>query len=163
MHNSAFVGLSSNIGDKAYHIQTAIKEIAKFATIQHISSIYLTEPVGFQEQDEFLNGVLQIQTGLSHQDLLKTLKAIEKQLGRVKIIQDGPRIMDLDILYYNDLCFQSPTLTIPHPRLHLRNFVLTPLCEIAPEFMHPILKKTSQALLANLKNPAKVKFYATFN
>ncbi len=162
MH-TVFLGLSTNLGDKLQNLNSALTKLSEFAEIIDLSSIYLTEPVGFKDQDDFLNAVVKIQTKVSHTDLLERIKLIEKEMGRVKIIKDGPRTIDLDILYYQDLCFDSKNLTIPHPRLHLRNFVLTPLTEIAKDNLHPLLKLSSQQMLQNLENPDKVEFYATFN
>ena len=109
----------------------------------------MTKPQGFLEQADFLNGVCLINTDLSPQDLLKKLKEIEKEMGRKKTFKDGPRLIDLDIIYYNDIVLNMPDLTIPHPRAHTRLFVMQGLFEIAPKYLHPILKITTEKIIEN--------------
>ena len=125
-------------------------------TLQKISSIYQTDPVGYETQAQFLNGVAAIQTDLPPLSLLRTLKDIETAIGRQHRIRWGPREIDLDILIYGDLCLQTEKLVIPHPEMHLRRFVLAPLAEIAPDFVHPVLKETIQILLERLEDDKSV-------
>ncbi len=148
----AYIGFGSNIGDRLKHIQNAIHALSKTSgiTLQAISSIYKTAPVGYETQGEFLNGVVVIQTNLSPLSLLHTLKDIETAVGRQHRIRWGPREIDLDLLIYGDLCLQAEKLTVPHPEMHLRRFVLAPLVEIAPKLVHPIFQETVQTLLDRL-------------
>ena len=125
-------------------------------TLQKISSVYQTDPVGYETQAQFLNGVAAIQTNLPPLTLLHTLKDIETVVGRQRRIRWGPREIDLDILIYGDLCLHTEQLVIPHPEMHLRCFVLAPLAEIAPDLVHPVLKARVQTLLERLKDDTSV-------
>lgn len=153
MH-SVYIGFGSNIGDRLTHIQNAIEFLSKTEgiTLRKISSIYTTDPVGYEEQAQFLNGVAAIQTTLSPLSLIHTLKDIETTIGRQHRIRWGPREIDLDILIYGDLWVQTEELVIPHPEMHLRGFVLVPLAEIAPNLVHPVFQETIQALHNHLKD-----------
>ena len=157
MH-SAYIGFGSNIGDRLAHIQNAIHALSKTEgiTLQKISSVYKTAPVGYEAQAEFLNGVAAIQTSLSPLSLLHTLKNIETAIGRQHRIRWGPREIDLDILIYGDLCLQTEKLVIPHPEMHLRGFVLVPFAEIAPDLVHPIFEESIQTLLNPLEDDKSV-------
>ena len=154
----AYIGFGSNIGDRLAHIQNAIHVLSKTEgiTLQKISSVYKTAPVGYEAQAEFLNGVAAIQTSLSPLSLLHTLKDIETEVGRQHRIRWGPREIDLDILIYGDLCLQTEKLVIPHPEMHLRRFVLVPLAEIAPDVVHPVFQETVQTLLERLEDNKSV-------
>ena len=154
----AYIGFGSNIGDRLVHIQNAIYVLSKTEgiTLQKISSIYKTDPVGYEAQAQFLNGVAAIQTSLSPLSLLHTLKDIETEIGRQHRIRWGPREIDLDILIYGDMCFQAEKLVIPHPEMHRRRFVLAPLVEIAPDAVHPVFQETVQTLLERLKDDTSV-------
>ncbi len=153
---AAYIGFGSNIGDRLAHIQNAIHALSETdgITLQKISSLYKTDPVGYEAQAQFLNGVAAIQTILSPLSLLHTLKDIETAIGRKHRIRWGPREIDLDILIYGDLCLQTDTLVIPHPEMHLRGFVLVPLAEIAPDLVHPVFQETIQTLLNRLEKLA---------
>ena len=157
MH-AAYIGFGSNIGDRLKHIQNAIHILSKMEeiTLQKISSIYKTDPVGYEAQAQFLNGAAAIQTSLSPLSLLHTLKNIETTVGRQHRIRWGPREIDLDILIYGDLCLQTEKLVVPHPEMHLRRFVLAPLAEIAPDVVHPVFQKTIQTLLERLEDDKSV-------
>ena len=148
----AYIGFGSNIGDRLAHIQNAIHALSKTEeiTLEKISSVYKTDPVGYEAQAQFLNGVAAIQTSLAPLSLLHTLKNIETAIGRKHRIRWGPREIDLDILIYGDMCLQTAKLVIPHPEMHRRRFVLAPLAEIAPDLVHPVLKEGVQTLLARL-------------
>ncbi len=150
----AYIGFGSNIGDRLKHIQNAIHALSKTEEIavKEISSVYKTDPVGYEAQGEFLNGVVAIQTSLPPLSLLHTLKDIETTVGRQHRIRWGPREIDLDILIYGDLCVQTEKLVIPHPEMHLRGFVLVPLAEIAPNLVHPVFQETVQTLLERLED-----------
>ena len=154
----AYIGFGSNIGDRLSHIQNALDTLSKTEgiTLQKISSIYTTDPVGYEAQAQFLNGVAAIQTSLSPLSLLHTLKDIEITIGRKHRIRWGPREIDLDILIYGDLCVQTEKLVIPHPEMHLRGFVLVPLAEIAPDLVHPVFQETIQTLLNRLEDEKPV-------
>ena len=154
----AYIGFGSNIGDRLAHIQNAIHALSKTEgiTLQKISSIYTTDPVGYEEQAQFLNGVAAIQTSLSPLPLLHTLKDIETTIGRKHRVRWGPREIDLDILIYEDLCVQTEKLVVPHPEMHLRGFVLVPLTEIAPDLVHPVFQESIQTLLNHLENSKSV-------
>ena len=155
---AAYIGFGSNIGDRLKHIQNAIHALSKTEgiTLQEISSIYKTDPIGYEAQAEFLNGVAAIQTSLSPLSLLQTLKDIETVIGRQHRLRWGPREIDLDILIYGNLCVQTEKLVIPHPEMHLRRFVLVPLAEIAPNFVHPVLQETIQTLCNRLEDDKSV-------
>jgi len=155
----AYVGLGSNIGDKAGNIMRALEILGQFdgLKVTKISSFYETEPVGYEDQNWFVNAVAQIETIFPPEELLSMLKKTEQVIGRRETIRWGPREIDLDLLMYDQLCFDSPDLVIPHPRMHERAFVLVPLVEIVPDQVHPILKKTVTELLTELQPQKFVK------
>jgi 2-amino-4-hydroxy-6-hydroxymethyldihydropteridine diphosphokinase len=154
----AYIGFGSNIGDRLKHIQNAIHALSKTEgiTLQEISSVYKTDPVGYETQEPFLNGVAAIQTNLSPLSLLRTLKDIEIAVGRQHRIRWGPREIDLDLLIYGDLRLQTEKLVVPHPAMHLRGFVLVPLAEIAPDLVHPVFQETIETLLEHLEDDKSV-------
>lgn len=149
MKSKVFIALGSNIGNLEDNLNKAVKKLAELGKVEKASSFYKTKPQGFLEQADFLNGVCQIETDLSPQDLLKKLKEIEKEMGRKKTFKDGPRLIDLDIIYYDNIRLNTPVLIIPHPRAHLRLFVMKGMLEIAPDFVHPILKKNTREIIEN--------------
>jgi len=147
-----FVGIGSNEGDRLEHISRAIQQLSNTPGIQvsRMATIYDTEPLG-PPQPEYLNTVIEMDTTLSPQQLLDALKLLERQLGRVPSTQRwSPRVIDLDVLLYDDRILSEPALTIPHPRMHERRFVLEPLAQLAPTLVHPILHKTVEELLVSL-------------
>ena len=154
----AYIGFGSNIGDRLKHLQNAIHALSKTEGInlREISSVYKTDPVGYEAQGQFLNGAAAIQTSLSPLSLLHTLKDIEIAIGRQHRIRWGPREIDLDILIYGNLCVQTEKLVIPHPEMHLRDFVLVPLVEIAPDLVHPVFQESIQTLLERLEDDKSV-------
>ena len=142
--NHVYLLIGGNIGDRLANLENARKSIEiECGPIQQQSSIFETEAWGLKEQPAFYNQALYIKTALTPQDLLAKLLEIEVSLGRKRLIPLGPRTIDLDIIYYNNTILEEPGLIIPHPRLAERNFVLAPLTEIAADFEHPILKKTT--------------------
>jgi 2-amino-4-hydroxy-6-hydroxymethyldihydropteridine diphosphokinase len=155
-----YVGLGTNLGDKEFNLRRALEHLREGGCrIAAFSSIYRTEPVGYADQDWFLNAAARLETTLEPRDLLGLLRSIEKALGRIHRVRNGPRVIDLDILFYDDRIQNESTLIIPHPRLHERMFVLAPLCDLAPEFVHPVLRKSVNDLKEALKNPEGVAIY----
>ncbi len=159
----AFLGLGSNLGHRETNITSALKMLGKEARILKVSALYETEPVGYKDQPWFLNCACAVETDLSPQALLKLAKTIEKKLGRKPTHRFGPRLIDIDILFYDDLILDSPDLTIPHPRLAERAFVLLPLREIAPKSMHPLLGATIEELWQKAENPERIRLYSEFS
>ncbi len=155
--DNVFISMGSNLGDKIGNCRKAANEIAGFCEVIRVSSLYETEPVGKEDQPNFINCVSQIETNLSPHELLKELNSIEEKLGRVRTEKWGPRTIDLDIIFYNDKEIKDDDLIIPHPRAHLRRFVLEPICEIDPEFIHPVLSLPVSKILEDLDKTKKVK------
>ena len=158
MEHNIFISLGSNQGEKIKNCERAIEEILKLDCncIVAQSSWYHTQPWGRDDQDWFINGVIQVKTCLSPRELLSQLKEVELQLGRKDNGRWGPRPIDMDILFYDDLRIKSPDLEIPHPRIHQRNFVLIPMAEIAPHFIHPVFKEAIKQLLNRVSDQKKV-------
>ena len=148
--HTAYVGAGSNIGNKLLKCKNGIAALteAKKTVLKDWSRFYKTEPVDYKDQDWFVNLVVKIETTLDPFQLLNELKSIERDTGRVyDPIRFGPRILDLDIILYDDLVKNSSGLVVPHPRMHKRRFVLKPICDIDPKIVHPVLKKDMQYLL----------------
>ena len=151
-----YLGLGTNLGDRKQNINKAIGAISLKMSISKQSSLYETTAWGYTDQPNFLNQVIQIETNLSPLRLLNFLKKTEVELGRVENFRYGPRLIDIDILFYDDLIKTTSRLQIPHPRIPERAFVLVPLNEIAPGYVHPVLKKTIAELLTKLPNKTGV-------
>jgi len=144
----AYIGIGSNLGNRQKNCSRAIEIlITKGIVIRKKSSMYETEPWGVTEQPRFINMVVEVETELEPHELLRTLKDIEREVGRGETFKWGPRIIDLDILFFNDLFLRDNILQIPHPLMHKRDFVLKPLCEIAPDKIHPLLRVRIRDLL----------------
>ncbi len=155
---TVYIALGTNVGDRDHNLREAIRFLAESGIqIQKISSIYETEPVDYLNQPWFLNAVLEAQTDLPPLDLLHKLRAIESAMGSKKPFAKGPRLIDLDILLYNNESIATPDLQVPHPRMLQRRFVLAPLAEIAPNLRHPDWPATATQLLASLKDPSAVR------
>lgn len=154
-----FLLLGGNQGDKRQIFEQALARIkSQLGPIRQYSSIYETEPWGFESEAIFWNQVVLVQTALTPYEVLAHTQAIEKELGRVRhATQYADRLIDLDLLFYDQEIIQTPSLEIPHPRIHERRFVLAPLAEIAPNFMHPTFMKKVSELLSACSDPLKVK------
>jgi 2-amino-4-hydroxy-6-hydroxymethyldihydropteridine diphosphokinase len=141
--NHSYIAFGSNKGDKLQNMKKALQEIIadKNNTFIRSSSVYETKPYGYKEQDNFYNATVEIKTSYELIELLDYLKYVEKKLGRGSSPRWGPREIDLDILFYNDLVFSNDRITVPHKEIANRDFVLVPLCEIAPDYYHPVLKQ----------------------
>ena len=137
--NTAYVALGANLGDPAATILAAFAALANLqeSRVVHSSSLYRTAPVGITEQPEFVNAVAELETTLAPEALLDALFDIQERFGRIRAEKNGPRTLDLDLLLFNDQLIELPRLSLPHPRLHLRAFVLQPLAEIAPNLLIP--------------------------
>ena len=151
-YNIVFIGLGSNLGNRKENIITALQKIGKLpkTAIIKLSSIINTKPVGITNQPDFLNCIVQIKTILDPEQLLLELLKIEREMGRIRKQKWGPRIIDMDILFFNNEIINTQDLTVPHPEILNRKFVLTSMKEIAPQFLHPIEKKTIEELYAEL-------------
>ena len=152
--HQAYIGFGSNLGNRLENCRKAITALAELPScgLTETSSFYESSPVGLVEQPSFINGVVRLETTRDAHWLLQQMLDIENVLGRVRSLKWGPRTIDLDLLFFDDLIIESPELSLPHPLLHERLFVLKPLHEIAPEFRHPRLEKTVGELLNNLKS-----------
>ena len=159
MGYTAYIGIGSNAGDKALNCETAISEILKIDQHKLLgrSSFFNTRPIGYTAQDLFVNGVIKIETDLEPIDLYRTLKTIEIRLGRKETFRGGSRVIDLDLLLFDDRRIETEELQVPHPRLHERQFVLIPLSEIDPNLIHPVLEKTVGELLEEIKEDQGVE------
>jgi 2-amino-4-hydroxy-6-hydroxymethyldihydropteridine diphosphokinase len=155
-----YLSLGSNLGDRAANLERAIDSLSEIGVrVLRRSSIYETEPVDFLAQPWFLNCVVEAETSLEPRELLEGLQAIERKLGSEKLVPRGPRIIDLDILFYETAVIREAGMEIPHPRLAERRFVLVPLAELAPEFPHPVLRKTAAELLSATQDRSAVRIW----
>ncbi len=155
---TVYLSLGSNLGDRAAHLRHAREALTLRVRPIKASSVYETAPWGVTDQPNFLNQVLAGETDLGPQALLDFLKYLEAELGRTPTFRYGPRVIDLDVLLYGQLVLEAPRLTIPHPRLHERAFVLVPLAEIAPDLRHPVLGRTIAELLAEVDTRGVEKY-----
>jgi 2-amino-4-hydroxy-6-hydroxymethyldihydropteridine diphosphokinase len=150
MAEPVFLSLGSNVGDRSANLRAAIERLGDHGAVRAVSGFYETEPVGLHDQPWFLNCVLTLETDDAPEALLKKVLAIEQEMGRLRTRDKGPRSIDIDILLFGDRVVDGRELKIPHPAMHQRRFVLEPLAEIAPEALHPQLRKTARELLADL-------------
>ena len=146
MPKLVYLSLGSNVGDRDAQLRDALDRLSVIGHVVAVSSVYETEPVEFTEQPWFLNCAVAIETDKTPQQLMTAILSIEEEMGRRRVQKKGPRSIDIDILLFGDTIMESTELTIPHPALHQRRFVLEPLAEIAPEVSHPVLKKTIREL-----------------
>lgn len=158
MRYKACILLGSNLGDRNLQLQTAEEHLqARIGTPLLRSGIYATQAWGNKDQPDFLNKVVQLETGLAPTELLEHLQEIEKIMGRLPGVKWGPRIIDLDLLFYDQLVYSDRTLTIPHPGIPYRRFTLVPLVEIIPDFIHPVFGKTIREMAATCADDSEVK------
>ena len=143
-----YLALGSNLGNRAANLKEALSSLPPQMEVEAKSKVYETPPWGYADQEKFLNQALKVKTYLEPELLLKHLKRLEVALGRKASFQNGPRLIDMDILFYDDLVFESPALVIPHPGAHERGFVLLPMMDIAPDFIHPVKQKSVRDLIA---------------
>lgn len=153
-----YLALGSNLGDRLANLKQAIAALTPQLDVKAKSQVYETPPWGYEDQPKFLNQVVKAKTYLEPEPLLKHLKRLEVALGRQESFPNGPRLIDIDILFYDELILYSPSLVIPHPRLHERAFVLLPLMDLDPELIHPVNKKSVREMAAacNLEGIEKV-------
>ena len=156
--NKVYLSLGSNLGEREKNLARALQALEKRGMkILRRSTIYETEPVEIREQAWFLNCAIEVETDLPPQKLMKLLLEIERELGRRRDVKYGPRTIDLDILLYGDVVVNESQLTIPHPKMAERRFVLAPLAEIASQAMHPVLHRTAAELLAECSDASEVR------
>ncbi|SLM30333.1 FolK [Desulfamplus magnetovallimortis] len=155
-----YLSVGSNMGDKNGNCIKGIDLLDSMdgVSVVSVSSFYRTAPVDYTDQEWFVNAAIGVDTFLKPESLMFTLKQVEQNLGQYeKSVRFGPRIIDLDIILYGDLIFETEKVTLPHPRMHKRCFVLKPLCDIAPDAIHPVFRSTVKALLENIKNDPEQK------
>jgi 2-amino-4-hydroxy-6-hydroxymethyldihydropteridine diphosphokinase len=148
MEHTVYLSLGTNLGDRAANLKQAISSLPPQMTVKAKSEVYETPPWGYTEQEPFLNQAVKATTYLDPEPLLKHLKRLEVALGRKATFRYGPRLIDIDILFYDDLTLETASLVIPHPHVHERGFVLMPLKDIAPDLVHPLTGRSVREMLA---------------
>lgn len=149
----AYIGIGSNLGDKRRNCEQAVERIGRIrgCRLLHCSPWFLTRPVGVEGQDWYVNGALSLETEISARDLLARLLEVESAMGRVRAGKWGPRVIDLDLLLYGEEIISDEDLQVPHPFMHTRRFVLVPMVHLAPQLVHPVLRRTMADLLSSLE------------
>jgi 2-amino-4-hydroxy-6-hydroxymethyldihydropteridine diphosphokinase len=156
--STVYLSLGSNVGDQEANLRTGIAALPGAGVrVTRVSAIYETEPVDYLEQAWFLNCVVEGETAVPAPELLRKLREIETRMGSQKLVAKGPRLMDIDILLYGQETIETPELQVPHPRMHLRRFVLVPLAEIAAEARHPGLRITAAQMLERTEDRSQVR------
>ena len=150
MNHVVYLALGTNLGNRLDNLRAAFGALPPEVSVLAESHVYETPPWGYEDQPAFLNMVVKAETSLKPGALLKYLKQLEVQLGREGNFRWGPRLIDLDILFYDDLIIDTPPLVIPHPRLHERAFVLVPLADVAPDVIHPVLERSVREILTGI-------------
>lgn len=146
MHKIVYLSLGSNLGDRSFNLHQAIEKLGELGKVAAVSSFYDTEPVELTSQPWFLNCVAKLDTEKMPRQLMAAILGIEQEMGRQRKQQKGPRTIDIDILLFGSSIIDIPSITVPHPKLHQRRFVLEPLAEIAPEVRHPVLKRSAREM-----------------
>ena len=147
-----YLSLGSNLGDRARNLRAAIQGLEQAGVaVRRVSSVYETAPVDLVDQPMFLNLVVEAETALLPRQLLSHIARLERSLGRRRSVAKGPRMIDIDILFFGSSIIESPDLMVPHPRIAERRFVLEPLSEIAPDLVHPLTRRTARAMLAGVR------------
>lgn len=159
MTEIAYLSVGSNLGNREQNLKEAVRRASTLGRVVAVSSFYETEPVEVTDQPWFLNCVLALETTAEPAQLMRELLRIEHEMGRQRLVKKGPRSIDIDILLFGDAVVNTPDLTIPHPEMTRRRFVLEPLAEIAPELLHPVSQKTVTRLLAELAPGQRVQKY----
>jgi 2-amino-4-hydroxy-6-hydroxymethyldihydropteridine diphosphokinase len=157
VRKTAYLSLGSNLGNREKNLREAVERLGEFGEVSAVSSFYETEPVEFTEQPWFLNMTVRLETELMPRQLLSAILKIEIEMGRRRTHPKGPRLIDIDIVLLGDTVMNDRALTIPHPAMQERKFVLAPLAEIAAEVKHPVLQKTVREMLAELQDGPVVK------
>lgn len=161
MKKTVYLSLGSNLGDRAENLTRALEALREVGELSAVSSIYETEPVDFAQQGWFLNCAVSLETEKLPRQLLASLQRIEQQMGRRRTVAKGPRVIDIDVLLFGNSVIDTQNLTVPHPAMHERRFVLDPLAEIAPEARHPVFKKTVREMRDALPPGQTVRKLAT--
>jgi 2-amino-4-hydroxy-6-hydroxymethyldihydropteridine diphosphokinase len=160
MNHIVYLSLGTNLGNRAANLKQAVSSLSPQMRVMKKSSIYETPPWGYTEQDPFLNQAVMVTTILEPEPLLKHIKRLEVAMGRKASFRYGPRLIDIDILFYDDLILETPTVVIPHPYVHERGFVLIPLMDIAPDLMHPVMKRNIREMVAFCDDLSGIKKFA---
>jgi 2-amino-4-hydroxy-6-hydroxymethyldihydropteridine diphosphokinase len=157
VRKTVYISLGSNVGEREQNLRDAIERLRKLGEVKAVSSIYETEPVEYTAQPWFLNAAVALETELMPRQLMSRLLGIEKEMGRRRTITKGPRVIDLDVIFFGHSVIETPEITVPHPAMHERRFVLEPMAEIAPEVRHPITKRTVREMRDALPAGAAVR------
>ncbi len=159
MPETIFIGLGSNLGEPAENLLRAFDSVSRLDGVERplLSPLYKTPPYGIVDQPEFVNAAARFETTLPPRAVLNSLLTIEEQMGRIRKEKWGPRLIDLDLLFYGDRVIEEEKLTIPHPEIHKRDFVLVPLADIAPNWQHPVLGKKIHELLSDMKDISNMR------